>query len=125
MLYTLVTFVAVSFIFNQLSSGSAFSLQIWTQQIMLASPTYDCSGSCGDDKPLSASIESKAEAPSPIVANDKDNNVDTARFMNQDDCSVCLCTIHAQKENHKKRTTRLMIKDDCVQFSRGCKSQTH
>ena len=73
---------------------------------MLASSTYDCSGSCGDDKPLSASSESETEAPSPIVANDKDNNVDTARFMNQDDCSVCLCTIHEQQENKKQNNTR-------------------
>ena len=61
---------------------------------------YDCSGSFGDDKPLSASRESETEAPSPIVANDKDNNVDTARFMNQDDCSVCLCTIHEQQTTY-------------------------
>ena len=64
----------------------------------LASTTYDCSGSCGDDKPLSASSESETDAPSSNVANDKDKNVDTACFMNRDDCSVCLCTIHETKE---------------------------
>ena len=94
--------------------------------MMLASSTYDCSGSCGDDKPLSASSESETEAPSPIVANDKDNNVDTARFMIRDDCSVCLCTIHeTKKEKNKTRTARFMIQDDCVQSSCGCKCQTH
>ena len=72
----------------------------WIQQIMLASTTYDFSSSCGDDKPLSASSKSETEAPSPIVANDKDNNVDTARFMNQDDCSV----FHEQKEKQHTHT---------------------
>ena len=45
---------------------------------MLASPTYsptiDCSVSCGDDTPLSASSESETEAPCPRVANDKDSD---------------------------------------------------
>ena len=50
-------------------------------------PTYDCSGSCGDDKPLSASSRSETETPSSIVADDNDNDaaikVRTMKMMNQ------------------------------------------
>ena len=73
MLYTLVTLFAVS-VSQSAQQWQCVFFANWTQSIMLASPTYDCSGSCGDDKPLSASSGSETEAPSSIVANDNDND---------------------------------------------------
>ena len=78
MLYTLVTFFAVSFVSQSAQQWQCVFFPIWTQSIMLASPTYsptyDCGGSCGDDRPLCASSEGETEAPSPRVANDKDSD---------------------------------------------------